>query len=96
MPRERFERSCGHGRGFVDDIVYAFLDGGDLDRGFARVFCDACPSEYLLAFSWSRRGFCLSCAAKRSCLFGAFLREEVVEPVPHCMWTLTLRSQTCA
>ncbi|MGH9382159.1 MAG: transposase zinc-binding domain-containing protein [Thermoanaerobaculia bacterium] len=42
---------------FVDEVVYAFLDCGDLDRGFARVFCDACRSEYLLAFSCSRRGF---------------------------------------
>ncbi len=87
---ERFERSCGHWRGFVDDVVYAFLDCGDLERGFARVYCDACHSEYLLAFSCSRRGFCSSCAAKRGAIFGAFLREEVVEPVPHRMWTLTV------
>ncbi len=87
---ERFEPSCGRWRGFVDAVVYAFLDCGDLERGFARVFCDTCKSEYFLAFSCSRRGFCPSCAAKRGVIFGAFLREEVVEEVGHCLWTFTV------
>jgi hypothetical protein len=55
---ERFEVTYGRWRGFVDDIVYAFTDCGNLSRGFARVYCDGCRSEYLLAFSCSRRGFC--------------------------------------
>jgi hypothetical protein len=54
------------------------------------VYCDACRDEYLLAFSCSRRGFCPSCAAKRGAIFGAFLLEEVLEDVSHCMWTLTI------
>lgn len=87
---DRFEAQHGRWRGFVDDVVYAFSDCGDLNRGFARVVCDACQSEYLLAFSCARRGFCPSCAAKRAAIFGAFLREEVLEDVGHCMWTLTL------
>ena len=87
---ERFEASYGRWRGFVDSVVYAFLDCGGLEHGFARVFCDACKSEYLVAFSCSRRGFCPSCAAKRGVIFGAFLREEVVEEVGHCLWTFTV------
>jgi hypothetical protein len=87
---ERFETSYGRWRGFVDAVVYAFLDCGDLEQGFARVFCDTCKREYLLAFSCSRRGFCPSCAAKRGVIFGAFLREEVVEEVGHCLWTFTV------
>ena len=31
------------------------------------------------ALRGSQRGFCTSCAAKRGAIFGAFLREEVVE-----------------
>ena len=87
---DRFEAKYGRWRGFVDDIVYAFADCGDLSRGFARVYCDSCRSEYLLAFSCSRRGFCPSCAAKRGAIFGAFLQEEVLEVVGHCMWTFTI------
>ncbi len=87
---ERFERSYGFWRGSVDDTVYAFLDCGVYEQGFARVFCDTCKSEYLLAFSCSRRGFCPSCAAKRGAIFGAFLGEEVVEEVDHSLWTFTV------
>jgi hypothetical protein len=43
-----------------------------------------------VATSCKRRGFCASCAAKRAAIFGAFLREEVLEQVPHAMWTLTI------
>ena len=87
---ERFEPKYGRWRGFVDDVVYAFSDCGDLSRGFARVYCDGCRSEYLLAFSCSRRGFCPSCAAKRGAIFGGFLQGEILEEVGHCMWTFTI------
>lgn len=87
---ERYESRYGRWRGFVDEVVYAFADCGDLHRGFARVYCDACQSEYLLAFSCTRRGLCPSCAAKRGAIFGAFLREEVLEEVGHCLWTFTI------
>ncbi len=87
---ERFQPSFGRWRGLVDGVVYAFVDCGDLEHGFARVFCDGCKSEYLLAFSCSRRGFCPSCAAKRGAMFGALLREEVAEEVGHCLWTFTV------
>jgi len=87
---ERFEPSYGRWRGLVDGVVYAFVECGDLEHGFARVFCGACRAEYLLAFSCSRRGFCPSCAAKRGAIFGAFVREEVAEDVGHCLWTFTV------
>jgi hypothetical protein len=87
---ERFESRYGRWRGFVDGVVYAFADCGDLSRGFARVYCDSCRSEFLLAFSCTRRGLCPSCAAKRGAIFGALLREEVIGEVAHCLWTFTM------
>jgi len=87
---ERFEAFYGFWRGFVDDVVFAFQDCGDFQQGFARVRCPECRSELLVATSCKRRGFCASCAAKRAAIFGAFLREEVLEEVPHAMWTLTI------
>ena len=58
MWEEHFESRYGRWHGFVDWVVYAFADCGDLSRGFARVYCDTCRSEFLLAFSCTRRGLC--------------------------------------
>ena len=87
---ERFERVYGFWRGFIDDVVESFLACGDFEGGFARVVCYDCRSEFLVPFSCQRRGFCPSCAATRAAIFGAFLREEVVEQVGHAMWTFTI------
>lgn len=83
---ERFEKSYGFWRGFVDDTVLAFEACGDFEGGFARVVCDDCRAEFLVALSCSRRGFCPSCAAKRAAIFGAQLQEEILEPVGHAQW----------
>jgi hypothetical protein len=71
-------------------VVHAFLDCGDLAHGFARVVCPSCHRELLVAFSCARRGFCPSCAAKRGAIFGAFVAEEILEPVGHSLWTFTM------
>ena len=54
MPRcalgvERFR----HGvlRGVIPEVVDKFMQCGDFAKGFARVRCDECSHEYLLAFS---------------------------------------------
>jgi hypothetical protein len=87
---ERFERSYGFWRGFPDQVVLAFQSCGDFEGGFARVYCDACRSDYLVAFSCSRRVFCPSCAAKRAAIFGALLQEEILEEVGHAQWVFTI------
>jgi len=53
------------------------------EGGFARVRCDVCGNEYLVAFSCKQRGFCPSCCAKRAALWVEFVREQVIRPVPH-------------
>ena len=80
---ERFERSYGFWRGFVDEVVLAFQACGDFEGGFARVYCDECRSDYLVAFSCGRRVFCPSCAAKRAAIFGTLLGEEILDEVGH-------------
>jgi hypothetical protein len=70
--------------------VLAFLACGDFEGGFARVYCDECRSDYLVAFSCSRRVFCPSCAAKRGAIFGALLREEILGEVGHAQWVFTI------
>ena len=67
----------------VLDVIYKYLDCGDLHQGFDRIKCNDCHHEYLLPFSCKRRHFCPSCHQKRVIEFGEQLHEEVLEKVPH-------------
>ena len=80
---ERFERQYGFFRPYVKHVIYRYLDCGILRNGFARVRCDECGHEYLLAFSCKRRHFCPSCHQKRVVEFGEWICEEVLKAVPH-------------
>ena len=90
---ERFERKYGFWRGFVDAVVARYLDCGVAEAGFARLKCDDCGSERLLTLSCKQRGICPSCDAKRAAAFAAFLKDELLENVGHCLWTFTLWTQ---
>ncbi|WP_347489003.1 transposase zinc-binding domain-containing protein [Desulfoscipio sp. XC116] len=72
------------------DVIYKYLDCGDLHLGFARVKCDDCNHEYLLPFSCKRRHFCPSCHQKRVVEFGEFLYGEVLKHVPHRQWVFSI------
>ena len=65
FPDEHFSRQYGFWRSCVEQVIYRYLDCGDLHNGFARVKCNDCGYEYLLAFSCKRRHFCPSCHQKR-------------------------------
>jgi hypothetical protein len=90
MWEERFERSCGFWRGFLDGVVARYLDCGLLECGFARVFCRHCQDEFLLPFSCKCRGICSSCRAKRAAAFVAFLKDELLQNVCHAQWVFTI------
>jgi len=87
---ERYQRKYGYWRPHVMDVIYKYLDCGDLHQGFARVKCEDCNHEYLLPFSCKRRHFCPSCHQKRVIEFGKFLYEEVLHPVPHRQWVFSI------
>ena len=84
---ERYQPRYGFLRPIIPEVVNKFLDCGDLERGVARVRCDACKHEYLLAFSCKGRWFCPSCHQKKVQLFGALLSETILFPVPHRHFT---------
>jgi hypothetical protein len=92
---ERFERRYGFWRGLLDGVVARYLDCGIFERGFARVRCPECATEFLLAFSCKGRGLCPSCGAKRAAEFAAFLRDEVVADVGHAQWVFTVPKLLC-
>ena len=71
---ERFEERHGALRAVVGRSVTQYLDCDRLIGGFARVQCETCRDEHLLAFSCRRRNLCASCEAKRSAVFGEKLR----------------------
>jgi hypothetical protein len=87
---QRFERRYGFFCGFWDRAVARYLDCGVWDHGFARIRCDTCRHEMLVAFSCKQRGLCPSCSAKRGAELGAFLIEHVKEDVGHAQWVFTI------
>jgi hypothetical protein len=54
---DRYESRYGYWRPYIMDVIYRYLDCGDVHFGFARVKCAACGHEYLLAYSCKRRYF---------------------------------------
>jgi len=75
---------------FVRRELDGYLDCGLLCRGFARMKCDACAEQHLVAFSCNGRGFGPSCLGHRMCQTAANLLEHVLPPVPLRQWVLTL------
>ena len=73
-----------------NNVVWRYLDCGVEEAGFARLKCDSCGLEKLLTLSCKQRGICPSCDAKRAAAFAAFLKDELLENVGHCLWTFTL------
>jgi len=63
--------------------VFAFLDCGIEEHGFARVRCDACRQEFRVALSYKWRDFCPSCHGKRAVLWAEWLISEVLAAAPH-------------
>lgn len=88
--KQTFEQTHGFWREVVDRVVGKFLECGDLAKGFARIGACGCGKEHLLPFSCKCRNFCPSCHQKKVLLFGEQVRHEIVYPVPHRQYVLTV------
>ena len=88
--QHRFAREYGPWRTVVAQVAEEFLACGVLEHGFARIRCDACAHEYLLAFSCKCRYFCPSCHAKRLAIWTQWLDTTLLAPVPHRQVVLTI------
>jgi hypothetical protein len=71
-------------------VVDTFLAFGVLDHGFARIRCDACTHEYLLAFSCTCRYWCPSGHATQLAIWTQWLDATLLAPVPHRQVVLTI------
>jgi hypothetical protein len=84
-------RAAGRFQRAVEErAIERFIECGDPHHGFARIYCDACGHDYLLAFSCKTRYFCPSCHQKRVLLYGEWIEENVFAPVPHRQYVFTL------
>lgn len=90
MYDDRFAREYGPWRPVGGEVTDKFLACSILGHGFARVRCDACAHEYLLAFSCKGRYFCPSCHAKRLALWTQWLDTALLAPVSHRQVVLTI------
>ena len=75
---------------FVAGEFERYLGCGILANGFARVRCQACGDELLVAFSCKGRGFCPSCTSRRMHDTAAHLVNRVIPQVPVRQWVLSL------
>ncbi len=77
------EESTGAGLPqFVKGEFDALLECGILAHGFLWLRCRDCGHVKLVAFSCKRRGFCLSCGARRMSQTAAHLVDHVIPRVP--------------
>ena len=64
---------------------------GILAHGFARVWCQACRQDDVVAFSCKGRGFCPSCGGRRMAATAAHLVDHVIpDAAPVRQWVLSL------
>jgi len=87
---EKYQYNYGYWRNHITNVIYKYLDCGDLHLGFARMKCKDCNNEYLLPFSCKKRHFCPSCHQKRVVEFGEYLAVDVLKEVPHRHWVFSI------
>jgi hypothetical protein len=84
-------RAAGRLERLVEEqTIDRFVGCGDPHHGFARIRCEACGHDYLLAFSCKTRYFCPSCHQKRVLLYGEWVEENVLAPVAHRQYVFTV------
>jgi hypothetical protein len=87
---ERFEKRYGFWRPYLKEVMVRTLACGDLHEGFARIRCETCGSERLLAYSCKRRYLFPSCHQKRAVAFGEWVLSHVLPPVPYRHFVLSI------
>mgnify|MGYP001188946179 FL=1 len=70
-------------RAVEERTIERFVECGDPHHGFARIYCESCGYDFLLAFSCKTRYFCPSCHQRRVLLYGEWVEERVLAPAAH-------------
>ncbi len=77
-------------RALESRVIERCIECGDPHYGFARIYCDACGHDYLLAYLCKTRYFCPSCHQKRVLLYGEWVEANVLAPVAHRQYVFTV------
>ena len=86
------EDESDYGRGlpaYIEKDLHGYLDCGILAKGFARIQCEHCKTERLVAYSCKSRGVCPSCTTRRMHDTAAHLVDRVLPHLPMRQWVLT-------
>ena len=75
---------------FIKKEFSAYLRCGVLAYGFARIYCQECRYDRLVAFSCKKRGFCGSCLARRMSETAARLGDSIIPEIPTRQWVLSV------
>jgi hypothetical protein len=75
----------------ITRAVERFLECGDYTKGVARIRCTNpdCRAEYFCPFSCKVFHLCPSCSQKRTLLFGEYINEWLLLPLPYRQMGLT-------
>lgn len=75
---------------FIKREFEGFLRCGVLSYGFARVYCQSCKYDRLVAFSCKKRGFCGSCLSRRMSETSARLADSIIPRIATRQWVLSV------
>jgi hypothetical protein len=87
---DRYQQQYARWRPVIGKVMRKYLECGDLHRGFARLGCDGCRYQAILAYSCKCRLFCPSCQQKRVLLFAEWLDSHILEQVSHAQFVFTI------
>ena len=86
--RRRSESGASYPR-YVEEEFRRFSECGILGRGFARIRCEDCGQEELLAFSCKVRSLCPSCVGRRMADTAARLEGARLPDFGYRQWTFS-------
>ena len=75
---------------YVEQAFRKYLECGVFAHGFARVWCEGCAHDYLVAFACKGRRGCPSCNARRMDQTAAHLVDHALPPLPVRQWVLSV------
>jgi ribosomal protein S27E len=81
---------------YVEKAFRKYLECGIFAHGFARVRCDDCGDDFLVAFSCKGRAICPSCNTRRMAEAAAHLMDHVFPRLPVRQWVLLKYPSVCA
>jgi hypothetical protein len=74
---------------YIDKVFRSYLECGILAKGFACAHCDSCHKDFLIGFSFTRRGVCPSCNTRDMVETAAYLCDTVIPLVPMRQWVIS-------